>query len=55
MFNRGYQKRSTRQRIRSLLAQEFYRPAKLPDPRAPRRAKAAGPEQLTLNFDVARR
>jgi hypothetical protein len=50
MFNREYQKRATRQGIRSFLAQEFYRPAKLPDPR-PRRVKQAGPEQLELKFD----
>ena len=54
MFNREYQKRATRQGIRSSLAQEFYRPAKLPDPRARRRVKAAGPEQLALNFEGPR-
>jgi hypothetical protein len=49
MFNREYQKRATR---RSLLAAvEFYRPAKLPDPRTRRRVRVAGPEQLALNFD----
>jgi len=53
MFNREYQRRATRRGILSLLAQEFYRPAKLPDPRAPRRAKPADPEQLALNFDGA--
>jgi len=52
VLNREYQKRATRQGIRSLLAQEFYRPAMLPDPRPPRRAKAA-PEQLALNFEGA--
>jgi hypothetical protein len=55
MFNREYQKRATRQGIRSILAQEFYRPAKLPDPRPRRRSKSEGPEQLTLNFDGPRR
>jgi hypothetical protein len=54
MFNREYQKRATRQGLRSLLAVEFYRPAKLPDPRAPRQVIAAGPKQLTLNFDGPR-
>jgi len=47
-----YQKRATRHGI--FLANEFYRPAKLPDPRAPRRTcKLAGraPEQLMLNFN----
>jgi hypothetical protein len=52
VFNREYQKRATRQGIRSFLAQEFYRPAKRPDPRRPRAAKPVQPdEQLTLNFE----
>jgi hypothetical protein len=55
MFNREYQTRATRQGIRSILAQDFYRPAKLPDPRARRGPKPKGPEQLTLNFDSPRR
>lgn len=50
--NREYQKRATRQGIRSFLAQEFYRPLVRPDPRPPRRPKPADPErQLVLNFD----
>jgi hypothetical protein len=51
MARSEYQIRATRQGIRSFLAQEFYRPAKLPDPSLPRRAKKLGPEQLALNFD----
>jgi hypothetical protein len=49
--NREYQRRATRQGIRSFLAREFYRRAKLPDPRPPRRQKSAGAQQLALNFD----
>jgi hypothetical protein len=51
MQNREYQKRATRQGIRSRLGQEFYRPAKRPDPRARKRLVTAKPEQLELNFD----
>jgi hypothetical protein len=51
MFNREYHVRATRQGIKSFLAQELYRPAKLPKPRQPRRRKPPGPEQLTLNFE----
>lgn len=55
MFNREYQRRATRQGISTFLAREFYRPAKLPDPRSPRRVRARGaPEQLTLQFDGPR-
>lgn len=38
MFNREYQKRATRQGIKSFLAQEFYRP--------PRPAAPLGPSKL---------
>jgi len=53
VLNREYQRRATRQGIKSLLAREFYRPARLPDPRSPRLPKPAGPEQLILQFDAA--
>jgi hypothetical protein len=50
MFNREFQVRATRQGIRSVLAEEFYHPAKRPDPRPRRQPKLAAPEQLRLNF-----
>ena len=56
MLNREMQIRATRQGIRSFLAQEFYRPAKRPDPRPPRKSLAFAPfEQLTFNFDPPKR
>lgn len=53
MFNREYQKRATAQGIRSFVAQEFYRPAKRPDPRPKRTPHRTG-EQLELNFESHR-
>jgi hypothetical protein len=51
-MNREYQKRATRQGIRSFLAQEFYRPALRPDPRPKRKSLViAKHEQLALNFN----
>jgi hypothetical protein len=55
--NREYQKRATRQGIRSFLAQEFYRPAVRPVPgeprtRDPERHRDLGlPAQMSLIFD----
>jgi hypothetical protein len=54
LLNREYQKRATRQGIRSFLAQGFYRPAKLADPRPKRAKPAGGPEQLRLDFSADR-
>jgi hypothetical protein len=51
VFNSEYQKRATRQGIRSFFAQEFYRPLARPNPCPPRRVKKPGPEQLRLNFE----
>jgi hypothetical protein len=52
MFNREYQKRATRQGIRSFLAQEFYRPAQRPDLRPRPPTKPGRPDgQLALNFE----
>ena len=51
MLNREYQKRATRQGIRTFLATEFYRPARRPDPRPARHAPKSG-EQLVLNFEL---
>ncbi len=51
MQNREHQKRATRQGIRSFLAQEFYRPAKRPDPRPRKSLVIPKVEQLTLNFE----
>lgn len=59
--NREYQKRATRQGIRSMLAQEFYRPLERPILCTPRvlernrpRIVGVSPEQMKLDFSANR-
>lgn len=53
MFNREYQKRATRQGIRSFLAtSSFYRPAQRPDPRSIQPKKLTEDQQLSFDFDA---